>query len=73
MTTSFQSLKTLKHPSILKFLAYVKNSDEKWVVTERVMPLDAVIDKLSPTEVCAGLYSVIEALEFLHDRVGQLH
>lgn len=68
-----QSLKTLKHPSILKFLAYIKNSDEKWVITERVLPLETVIDKLSPTEICAGLYSVVEALAFLNDRVSFCH
>ncbi|ELU01440.1 hypothetical protein CAPTEDRAFT_105767, partial [Capitella teleta] len=66
-------LKTLKHPSILKFLAYIKNSDEKWVITERVVPLETLIDKLSPTEICAGLYSVIEALAFLNDRGSICH
>ena len=66
----FQSLKTLKHPGILKFLAFIKNADEKWVITERVVPLETVIDKLSPTEICAGLYSVVEALAFLNDRVS---
>uniref|UniRef100_X2B1S1 Protein kinase domain-containing protein n=1 Tax=Capitella teleta TaxID=283909 RepID=X2B1S1_CAPTE len=66
-------MKTLKHPSILKFLAYIKNSDEKWVITERVVPLETLIDKLSPTEICAGLYSVIEALAFLNDRGSICH
>lgn len=64
-----QSLKLLRHPSILRYIGAGKSSDGCFLVTEEATPLASVLDKLSPLEVCAGLSELLDALMFLHDKV----
>ena len=66
-----QQLKVLRHPGIVRFLWWKEAPDGPLIVTERVKPLLAVLDDLTPGEVCAGLHNVLEALIFLHDMVGR--
>nr|XP_054770081.1 protein-associating with the carboxyl-terminal domain of ezrin-like [Lytechinus pictus] len=68
-----KQLKVLRHPTILKFFASCNNVDSTYLVTEQVKPLELVIEMLSPEEICAGMYNIIEALSFLHDRGGVSH
>ncbi|KAK7502601.1 hypothetical protein BaRGS_00006176 [Batillaria attramentaria] len=68
-----QSLKTLRHPSILRFAGAGQTSECVQLVTEHVVPLVSVLDKLSAYEICAGLYDTMDAIVFLHDKVGICH
>ena len=62
----------LRHPSILKFDGLEDTSDGIWLATEQVTPLENVLEDLSAAEIVAGIYSVLEGLVFLHERVRWL-
>ncbi|XP_014665247.1 PREDICTED: protein-associating with the carboxyl-terminal domain of ezrin-like [Priapulus caudatus] len=68
-----KQLKILRHPTILKFFASCQNVEGTFLITEQVKPLKLVLDALSAAEICAGLYNVLEAACFLHERGGVCH
>ena len=70
---SFKRLKSIRHPSVIKFLDGVELQTHIYVVTEYVQPLAeslrSMFVEIGYNEAISwGLYQVLQGLEFLHSR-----
>lgn len=67
------NLKLFRHPNILKFVTSCSKNGTLYLFTEKVYPLGAVLNQQTPMQVVLGLYDVLTALDFLHNRAKICH
>lgn len=65
----FQHLRLIRHPCILTYVQGQEDEEGPQLCTEKAIPLGTIIQDLTPTEISAGLYNILEALSFLHEKV----
>ena len=66
----FQYMRILRHPGIVKLLDVEHDGGATYILTEKVMPLSLVLERMTCDEICEGLHSLIITLDFLHQRVS---
>ncbi|XP_060580541.1 protein-associating with the carboxyl-terminal domain of ezrin-like isoform X2 [Ruditapes philippinarum] len=68
-----KNLKIIRHPSVLTYVCSQEGANGPELITEKAIPLETVLPNLSSSEICAGLHTILEALQFLHEKVGASH
>jgi len=68
-----ETLKLVRHPCILKYIDVVETERHLKLITEDVVPLSNQIHCLETFEIISGLYNVLEALIFLHEKAKLVH
>ncbi|KAF9070890.1 ARM repeat-containing protein [Rhodocollybia butyracea] len=77
---SLRKLRTIRHPDILKFMDVVESDTTILIMTERVRPLDAVLQAWSTKGtqekedwILWGLHRISVALAFINDSCSSTH
>lgn len=71
---ALQNLKLFRHPGILKFVDFCEGAGKVcYLFTENARPLSVVLERQTPLQVCLGLQSVAQALQFLHQKGRVCH
>jgi len=69
-----KNLKVYRHPCILRYVNSCQDGAAvSYLVTEKTSPLHVVLAQQSDLQVRLGLYDVIGALRFLHDKADVVH
>eukprot|EP00731_Ephydatia_muelleri_P024806 Em0016g1077a len=71
--TALEHLRILRHPNVLKFLGSETSSERVIMMTEVVVPLASVLEKLHTEAVILGWKDLLLALDFLHSRAKLSH
>ncbi|XP_005104973.3 uncharacterized protein LOC101853875 [Aplysia californica] len=67
------TLKGIRHPNVVRFIECGDTSESFWLATESVSPLMTAVPDMSSAELCAGLYDLLQGLDFLHSKLGMCH
>ncbi|KAG0361513.1 Protein-associating with the carboxyl-terminal domain of ezrin [Podila minutissima] len=71
---AIKKLKTIRHPSVLKFIDCKTNSAGVHLITEPVVPLTLeYMEEITEDEILVGLYDILVALHFLHSQCHISH
>ncbi|KAF9135093.1 Protein-associating with the carboxyl-terminal domain of ezrin [Mortierella sp. 14UC] len=71
---AIKKLKTIRHPSVLRFIDCKATSAGFHLITERVVPLTAeYLEEITEDEILVGLYDIMVALHFLHSQCHISH
>lgn len=62
-----------RHPCILRYISSWSKGSKFFLTTERARPLIQVIETQNSLQICIGLYSVVRALAFLHEKAHASH
>ncbi|KAG0312026.1 Protein-associating with the carboxyl-terminal domain of ezrin [Linnemannia gamsii] len=71
---AIKKLKTIRHPSVLRFIDCKTSSAGFHLITERVVPLTVeYLEEITEDEILVGLYDIMVALHFLHSQCHISH
>ncbi|XP_011500632.1 PREDICTED: protein-associating with the carboxyl-terminal domain of ezrin [Ceratosolen solmsi marchali] len=68
-----KNLMVHRHPYILKYVSSWSKGSKFFLATEEVKPLVQVIGTQTTLQICVGLYSILGALLFLHQKASSSH
>lgn len=68
-----EHLRILRHPNVLKFLGSDPPNERILMMTEVVVPLAGVLEKLNTEAVILGWKDILQGLDFLHTRAKLSH
>ena len=66
-------LKSLRHPTVVKFHDSIQKQDQLHVITERVYPIKYRTEVISFVELVMGFYSILKFMSFLHSSCKLVH
>ncbi|KAF9152836.1 Protein-associating with the carboxyl-terminal domain of ezrin [Linnemannia schmuckeri] len=71
---AIKKLKTIRHPSVLRFIDCKASPAGFHLITERVVPLTVeYLEEITEDEILVGLYDIMVALHFLHSQCHISH
>ncbi|KAG0232424.1 Protein-associating with the carboxyl-terminal domain of ezrin [Mortierella sp. GBA43] len=71
---AIRKLKTIRHPSVLRFIDCKFSSTGAHLITEPVVPLTPeYLEDITEDEILIGLYDIMVALRFLHSQCRVSH
>ncbi|KAH8421223.1 hypothetical protein KR009_001751 [Drosophila setifemur] len=73
MERAIKNLMVYRHPYILKYVATWSQSGQKYLATERVRPLNEVLQEQNNIQVCLGLRTILCSLIFLVEKALARH
>ncbi|KZC07828.1 Protein-associating with the carboxyl-terminal domain of ezrin, partial [Dufourea novaeangliae] len=68
-----KNLMLYRHPCILKYISSWSKGNKFFLTTEQVKPLIQMIETQNTLQICMGLYSILRALVFLHEKAFASH
>ncbi|KAK9296864.1 hypothetical protein QLX08_009261 [Tetragonisca angustula] len=68
-----KNLMLYRHPCILKYISSWSKGSKFFLATEQVKPLIQSIETQNTLQICMGLYNILRALAFLHEKASVSH
>jgi hypothetical protein len=68
-----REIKRLRSPDLIKFIDRQVVADKIWLVTESVVPLEAVRETLTFEQLMLAMERTLHALQFVHSHAGLSH
>ncbi|KOC65908.1 Protein-associating with the carboxyl-terminal domain of ezrin [Habropoda laboriosa] len=68
-----KNLMLYRHPCILKYVSSWSRGSKFFLATEQVKPLIQSIETQNTLQICMGLYNILRALVFLHEKASTSH